>query len=373
MIRNSLFPRAAALALLLFLQGCILTRDESSEPVSESAGGRAAPRVAIGKALALLSQETAPGIDALKASDKDLARAAESAGTVERDAIDALRAYLGKLIGAGGVFEAASTGAVSPDDQRKLDGTIEMLAGLYVDDVEVQLAATTAAIRREPGDTAAKRAEALVGRFPTEPRAQAILARALRGTGGDPLAAMRAYAACLKMSPRHEACRTGLVEVAGDYGRRRCPAVARTRFAVHREVVGKPKTKLGSTKISGEERRYLLASELTGADVLEVAQAPDVSSVGLMPGDGKPRSFVVSLTPLGAAKYAELTRELADWRGHIVVVVGGQPVAAPQVASAVESGQLAFEAKIELGAFCEKVEKRDLPAELEDAVNRALR
>ncbi len=372
MIRNSL-PRAAALAWLLMLQGCILTRDEGSEPVSEREGGRNAPRTAIGKALALLSQETAPGIDALKASDQDLARAAESAGTVERDAIDSLRAYLGKLIGAGGVFEASATGAVNPGDQRQLDGTIEMLASLYVDDVEVQLASTTAAIRREPGDAAAKRAEALASRFPTEPRAQAILARALRATGGDPLAAMRAYAACLKMSPRHEGCRTGLVELSGDFGRRRCPSVAKARFAVHREVVGKPKTKLGKTKITGEELRYFLATELTGADVTEVAQAPDVSSAGLMPGDGKPRSFVVSLTPLGAARYAELTRELADWRGHIIVVVGDKVVAAPQVASSVESGQLAFEAKIELGAFCDTVQKRDLPAELEDAVNRALR
>lgn len=324
------------LALIaLFLTACTVTKPSANEP---GPGSAATPRDAALHALGLinatdLAAGEAPTPDGVRA---DLAGARKAAQGAEAQALEALQAAL-----AG----------IAAGDAKALSTALTETQKAFPTDFEIQLRTTTTLAVLE-GSAPLPAAQALAQKFPNEARAQAHLAAVTAAESRDSLAAMRSYARCLELTPNARSCRTGFNTLAASYTTPRCTELAATALALHPAFTAKTGKATQPATVADQKLFMEPAPAITGSDVSQVTE------VG---GD-----VAIWLTPTGAARFAELTRALAQTQGFLVMIVSGKTVAAPKVMSAIDSGriQLTKAQGVSLKSLCKKIDVRALPDDL---------
>jgi hypothetical protein len=363
-------PSPFVFSFVLAVSGCVASRSGTeAEPSAETSSGRT-PKQSLLAALALFDGS---GRVAPKILIAELERFRGKVASPERELVERTLPLVRR-------YDAApeSIGAL---DLRNAADVMAKLAAAYPRDFELQLA-TAAGIHRiestggEDGsprvetDSASRsntvRAEALVASFPGEARAFAHLARVLSSDGTKALPAMRAYVKCAELDPRQKACLSGFQALADDWLKPRCAAFKESGFGTH-AAYEKPAKTLKKITVAGRTLYMESKPALTGAHVQDVTETPLEGGGTHASGQARAtHTLQISLTPLGAGRFADLTRAVADKSGYLAVRIGKELVAAPRVMSTIDSGLLVLgsDKPLPWRDMCVRFETRRLPPDL---------
>ena len=200
----------------------------------------------------------------------------------------------------------------------------------------------------------------LVARFPSEARAESVLAFALRNR--DATESLRHYKRCLEIDPTHETCREGHASLARQYQRPRCAGAE-----MKRSLALIAATTSGADRCHDWRDRRLC---LDGSPVLGVNDMAFValgeSSVIIGTVENKQPALVLGLTPTGQVKLKTATEALRREERWLALVVDDRLMQAVPVRFVIDSPevQLTGGGSRDLGPYCEAVESPEPPLEL---------
>ena len=362
-------PRPLLVAVLLLLlqqSGCVAARyGDGSEPSGASRSTTAKQSLLAGFQLFNGALERAP---TQVLGDLDEARGGASGE--ELKAIDTLKPLL---------EDQLSHQPISPASERLLGRLLQQFGKEHSDDFEVQLTVAIGLDRIDKdlqattgheavGDSdsitstsSVVRALTLVGAFPNQSRAHAYLAKMQASAGGDQISGMRSYVRCLQLDPNSVPCRTGFKLMAAEFTKATCTAYSPAKFSIQRAYSQTKRGSKSTSLVTLNDRRFYVDQRiaLNGNDL------QDISPAAASADD----TWLVTLTPEGAQRYAALTSELAAKQDFVLIRIDGKAVSAARVFSTVDSGQLSIpRSGVDPAKLCQKSQRRSLPPDLVDLV-----